>query len=93
MQFDRGYISLYFLNNAEKMRAELEDAYILTYEKKLSSLEPMLPLLEATASNGSDDQAGFKHFTKDDDERGEHLDGVQSYCTVNVPRAFSLKSS
>jgi chaperonin GroEL len=46
MQFDRGYISPYFITNAEKMIAELEDPYILIYEKKLSGLQPLLPLLE-----------------------------------------------
>ncbi|MBV8107639.1 MAG: chaperonin GroEL [Hyphomicrobiales bacterium] len=47
MQFDRGYLSPYFITNAEKMVAELEDPYILLHEKKLSSLQPMLPILEA----------------------------------------------
>src|SRR5256884_6731401 len=47
MQFDRGYVSPYFVTNTEKMRVEFEDPYILIHEKKLSSLQPMLPLLEA----------------------------------------------
>ena len=47
MQFDRGDISPYFVTNAEKMRAEMDDAYILIYEKKLSGLQELLPLLEA----------------------------------------------
>src|ERR1041384_2463034 len=47
MQFDRGYISPYFITNAEKMRVDMEDPYILIYEKKLSGLQEMLPLLEA----------------------------------------------
>src|SRR6516162_590053 len=47
MQFDRGYISPYFVTNAEKMRAEMEDPYLLVYEKKLSALNELLPLLEA----------------------------------------------
>ena len=47
MQFDRGYISPYFVTNAEKMRVEMEDPYILIYEKKLSGLQEFLPLLEA----------------------------------------------
>jgi chaperonin GroEL len=47
MQFDRGYISPYFVTNADKMRVEMEDPYILIYEKKLSGLQELLPLLEA----------------------------------------------
>ncbi|MBX6427063.1 MAG: chaperonin GroEL [Variibacter sp.] len=52
MQFDRGYISPYFITNAEKMRVELEDPYILIHEKKLSGLQQMLPLLEAVVQSG-----------------------------------------
>jgi chaperonin GroEL len=52
MQFDRGYLSPYFITNAEKMIAELDDAYILIHEKKLSSLQPMLPVLEAVVQSG-----------------------------------------
>ena len=52
MQFDRGYLSPYFITNAEKMLAELEDPYILIHEKKLSSLQPMLPVLEAVVQTG-----------------------------------------
>jgi chaperonin GroEL len=47
MQFDRGYISPYFVTNAEKMRVEMEDPYLLIYEKKLSGLQELLPLLES----------------------------------------------
>jgi chaperonin GroEL len=52
MQFDRGYLSPYFITNHEKMLAELEDPYILIHEKKLSSLQPMLPVLEAVVQTG-----------------------------------------
>ena len=52
MQFDRGYLSPYFITNAEKMIAELEEPYILIHEKKLSSLQPMLPILEAVVQGG-----------------------------------------
>ena len=52
MQFDRGYLSPYFITNAEKMVAELDDPYILIFEKKLSSLQPMLPVLEAVVQTG-----------------------------------------
>jgi len=52
MQFDRGYISPYFITNADKMTAELEDAAILIHEKKLTSLQPMLPILEAVVQSG-----------------------------------------
>ncbi len=52
MQFDRGYISPYFVTNAEKMIAELDDPYILLFEKKLSGLQAMLPVLEAVVQSG-----------------------------------------
>lgn len=52
MQFDRGYLSPYFVNNSEKMIAELDEPYILLHEKKLSSLQSMVPLLEAVVQSG-----------------------------------------
>jgi len=52
MQFDRGYVSPYFVTNPEKMRVELEDPYILIHEKKLSNVQPMLPVLEAVVQSG-----------------------------------------
>ena len=52
MQFDRGYTSPYFVTNAEKMNCELEDPYILVHEKKLSGLQPLLPVLEAVVQSG-----------------------------------------
>jgi chaperonin GroEL len=67
MQFDRGYLSPYFITNAEKMVAELEDPYILIHEKKLSSLQAMLPVLEATV------QAGKPLLIVAEDVEGEAL--------------------
>jgi len=52
MQFDRGYISAYFVTNTEKMEAELENPYILIYDKKISTMKDMLPILEASAQTG-----------------------------------------
>jgi chaperonin GroEL len=67
MQFDRGYLSPYFATNAEKMTVELEDALILLHEKKLSSLQPMVPLLEAVI------QAGKPLLIISEDVEGEAL--------------------
>src|ERR1700746_600272 len=67
MQFDRGYLSPYFITNAEKMVAELEDAFILIHEKKLSSLQPLLPILEAIV------QAGKPLLIVSEDIEGEAL--------------------
>ena len=52
MNFDRGYLSAYFVTNAEKLEAELDDAYILIYEKKISSMKEFLPILQAAAESG-----------------------------------------
>ncbi|HWU48410.1 MAG TPA: chaperonin GroEL [Asticcacaulis sp.] len=52
MQFDRGYLSPYFITNPDKMEAVLEDPYILIFDKKISSLQPMLPILEAVVQSG-----------------------------------------
>jgi chaperonin GroEL len=67
MQFDRGYISPYFVTNADKMRAEMEDPYILIYEKKLSGLQELLPLLESVV------QAGKPLLIVAEDVEGEAL--------------------
>src|SRR5499425_157245 len=67
MQFDRGYISPYFITNADKMRVEMEDPYLLIYEKKLSALNELLPLLEAVV------QAGKPLLVIAEDVEGEAL--------------------
>ena len=67
MQFDRGYISPYFITNADKMLVELESPYILIHEKKLSTLQPMLPMLEAVV------QAGKPLLIVAEDVEGEAL--------------------
>jgi chaperonin GroEL len=67
MQFDRGYLSPYFVTNAEKMLTELEDVYVLLHEKKLSNLQAMLPLLEAVV------QAGKPLLIVAEDVEGEAL--------------------
>ena len=67
MQFDRGYLSPYFITNAEKMVAELEDAFVLLHEKKLSGLQSMLPVLEAIV------QAGKPLLIVAEDVEGEAL--------------------
>src|SRR5258707_13059771 len=67
MQFDRGYISPYFVTNADKMRVEMEDPYILIYDKKLSGLQELLPLLEAVV------QASRPLLTIAEDIEGEAL--------------------
>jgi len=67
MQFDRGYISPYFVTNADKMRVEMEDPFLLIYEKKLSALNELLPLLEAVV------QAGKPLLVIAEDVEGEAL--------------------
>jgi chaperonin GroEL len=52
MQFDRGYLSPYFVTNTEKMEADLDSPYVLIYDKKISSMKELLPVLEATAQTG-----------------------------------------
>ena len=67
MQFDRGYLSPYFVTNADKMRVELEDPYILIHEKRLNNLQAMLPILEAVV------QSGKPLLTISEDVEGEAL--------------------
>ncbi len=87
MQFDRGYISAYFVTNPEKMEADLENPYILIYDKKVSSMKDMLPVLEATA------QTGRPLLIVSEDVEGEalatlvvnRLRGSLKVCAVKAP--------
>src|SRR5436305_13301638 len=87
MQFDKGYLSPYFVTNAEAMEARLEDAYILNYEKKISSLKDLLPLLEKVA------KAGRPLLIIAEDVEGEalatlvvnKLRGTLQVCAVKAP--------
>ena len=87
MQFDRGYISPYFITNTQNLEAVLEDAYILLYEKKLSSIGELIPLLEKTA------QVGRPLLIVAEDVEGEslaalvinRLQGVLKVCAVKAP--------
>ncbi|MCX5632972.1 MAG: chaperonin GroEL [Phycisphaerae bacterium] len=87
MQFDRGYISPYFITNTQTLEAVLEDAYILLYEKKLSSIAELIPLLEKTA------QVGSPLLIVSEDVEGEalaalvinKLQGVLKVCAVKAP--------
>jgi chaperonin GroEL len=67
MQFDRGYLSPYFITNSDKMTTELENPLILLHEKKLTNLQPMVPLLEAVV------QAGRPLMIISEDVEGEAL--------------------
>jgi chaperonin GroEL len=87
MQFDRGYISAYFVTNTEKMESELENPYILIYDKKISTMKDMLPVLEATA------QTGHPLLIISEDVEGEalatlvvnRLRGSLKVCAVKAP--------
>ena len=87
MQFDRGYISAYFVTNAEKMEAELDNPYILIHDKKISTMKDMLPVLEATA------QTGHPLLIISEDIEGEalatlvvnRLRGSLRVCAVKAP--------
>jgi chaperonin GroEL len=87
MQFDRGYISAYFVTNAEKMESDLENPYILIYDKKISTMKDMLPILEASA------QTGHPLLIVAEDVEGEalatlvvnRLRGSLKVCAVKAP--------
>src|SRR5437016_13589947 len=87
MQFDKGYLSPYFVTNAETMEARLEDCYILNYEKKISSLKDLLPILEKVA------KVGKPLLIVAEDVEGEalatlvvnKLRGTLNVCAVKAP--------
>ena len=87
MQFDRGYISPYFVTNTEKMECEMESPYILLYDKKISNLKDMLPILEATAQSGR----GLLIIAEDVDNEAlatlvvNRLRGSLKICAVKAP--------
>lgn len=87
MQFDRGYLSPYFINNQQNMSAEIEDALILVYDKKISNIREMLPILEGVA------KAGKQLFIIAEDVEGEalatlvvnNIRGIVKVCAVKAP--------
>lgn len=87
MQFDRGYISPYFVTNTEKMECEMDSPYILLYDKKISNLKDMLPVLEATAQSGR----GLLIIAEDVDSEAlatlvvNRLRGSLKICAVKAP--------
>jgi len=87
MQFDRGYISPYFVTNPDKMECEMENPYILIYDKKISNLKDMLPVLEATAQSGR----GLLIVAEDVDQEAlatlvvNRLRGSLKVCAVKAP--------
>ena len=87
MQFDRGYISPYFVTNTEKMECEMENPYILIYDKKISNIKDILPVLEATAQSGR----GLLIVSEDVDQEAlatlvvNRLRGSLKVCAVKAP--------
>ena len=87
MQFDRGYISPYFLTNTEKMECEMENPFILLYDKKISNIKDILPVLEATAQSGR----GLLIISEDVDQEAlatlvvNRLRGSLKVCAVKAP--------
>ena len=87
MQFDRGYISPYFVTNTEKMECEMENPYILIYDKKISNIKDILPVLEATAQSGR----GLLNVSEDVDQEAlatlvvNRLRGSLKVCAVKAP--------